>query len=91
MVINNTASTPTPASWFGVAVNSISTFRLPAALQRIILFNPPVISEELIVKPVAYPTPQALPFSDKITTEPTQWGSGDGGLSPVLHSWVCSG
>lgn len=50
MGTNNVAPTPTPAPGFGVAVNSISTFRLPAAPQRIILFDLPVISQELIIK-----------------------------------------
>lgn len=50
MGTNNVVPTPTPAPGFGVAVNSISTFRLPAAPQRIILFDLPVISQELIIK-----------------------------------------
>lgn len=51
MMINDVAPTPTPAPWFGVAVNSISTFRLPAAPKHIILFNLSIIPKELIIKP----------------------------------------
>ena len=50
MGTNNVVPTPTPAPGFGVAVNSISTFRLPAAPKHLILFDLPIISQELIIK-----------------------------------------